>query len=172
MRSLFPMLLKFHQHLHPIVESKIAKQNIDVDINLNIFEMSITYNEPVRKPVNMELLFFKHYHVDSKEIKCPLEWWEKHESLFPIVGFLARQILGIPKSQVETKHIFSLARFLTNLKRCHLQCDNLEILTFVTKNWHDDDRVDYRRLSNLVELIEIDMKLKEELEKFDEIVNM
>jgi hypothetical protein len=90
MRSLFPMLLKFHQHLHPIVESKIAKQNIDVDINLNIFEMSITYNEPVRKPVNMELLFFKHYHVDSKEIKCPLEWWEKHESLFPIVGFLAR----------------------------------------------------------------------------------
>jgi hypothetical protein len=45
-------------------------------------------------------------------------------------------------------------------------------LTFVTKNWHDDDRVDYRRLSNLVELIEIDMKLKEELEKFDEIVNM
>jgi hypothetical protein len=64
MRSLFPMLLKCHQHLHPIVESKIAKQNIDVDINLDIFEMSITYDELVRKLVNMELLFFKHYHVD------------------------------------------------------------------------------------------------------------
>ncbi len=42
-RSLFPMLLKCHQHLHPLVESKIAKQNIDVAINLDTFEMSITY---------------------------------------------------------------------------------------------------------------------------------
>jgi len=90
MRSLIPMLLKCHQHLHPIVESKITKQNIDVDINLDIFEMSITYNGPTRKLVNMELLFLKDYHVDSKEIKSPLEWWEKHESLFPLVGFLAR----------------------------------------------------------------------------------
>jgi len=90
MRSLFPMLLKCHQHLHPVVKSKIAKQNIDVDINLDIFEMSITYNELVTKLVNMELLILKHYRVDSKEIKCPLEQWEKHESLFPLVGFLAR----------------------------------------------------------------------------------
>ncbi len=71
-----------------------------------------------------------------------------------------------------------MARILTNLKRRHLQCDNLEILVFVSKNWHNDDGVDCRRLSNLVELIEIDMKLKEELEKFegsfekDEIVDM
>ncbi len=51
-------------------------------------------------------------------------------------------------------------------------------MIFVSKNWRNDDRVDCRRLSNLVELIEIDMKLKEELEKFkgsfekDEIVDM
>jgi hypothetical protein len=89
-RSLFPMLLKYHQHPHHVVESEIAKQNIDVDSNLDIFEMSIPYNEPIRKLVNMELLFFKCYHVDNKEIKCPLEWWEKHESLFPIIGFLAK----------------------------------------------------------------------------------
>jgi hypothetical protein len=25
--------------------------------------------------------------VDAKEIKCLLEWWKKHESMFPIVGF-------------------------------------------------------------------------------------
>jgi hypothetical protein len=66
----------------------------------------------------------------------------------------------------------------TNLKRYHLQCDNLETLIFVSKNWRNDDRVACRRLFNLVELIEIDMKLKEELEKFegsfekDEIVDM
>jgi hypothetical protein len=51
-------------------------------------------------------------------------------------------------------------------------------LTFVNKNWHNDPRVDCRRPSNLVELIEMDMKLKEEFKKFegsfqkDEIVDM
>jgi hypothetical protein len=89
MRSLFPMFLKCHQHMHHVVEFEIAKQNIDVDNNLDI-EMSIPYNEPIRKLVNMELLLFKCYHVDNNEIKCPLERWEKHESLFPKIGFLAR----------------------------------------------------------------------------------
>jgi hypothetical protein len=41
------------------------------------------------------MLIFRHYQVDSKEIKCPLQWWEKHEIMFPIVGFLAHQITGI-----------------------------------------------------------------------------
>jgi len=38
------------------------------------------------------------YHVDIKEIKYPFEWWEKHESLFLIIGFLVKQTLGIPRS--------------------------------------------------------------------------
>jgi hypothetical protein len=33
--------------------------------------------------------------------------------MFPIVGFLARQILGIVGSQIETKMICSLAKILT-----------------------------------------------------------
>ncbi len=28
--------------------------------------------------------------VDLKEIKCPLLWCEKHEAMFPTVGFLTR----------------------------------------------------------------------------------
>jgi hypothetical protein len=34
-------------------------------------------------------LVFRHYEVDVKEVKCPLWWWEKHETIFPIVGSLA-----------------------------------------------------------------------------------
>jgi hypothetical protein len=41
------------------------------------------------------MLIFKLYQVDSKEIKCPFQWWEKHETMFPNVGFLTHQILGI-----------------------------------------------------------------------------
>ncbi len=33
MRFLFPMLLKYHEPLHPIVEFEIAKQNIDAHKN-------------------------------------------------------------------------------------------------------------------------------------------
>jgi hypothetical protein len=57
MRSLFPMFLKCHQHLHPIVEIDIAKQNINADINLDIFEMTISCNEPMRELTNKEFLF-------------------------------------------------------------------------------------------------------------------
>jgi hypothetical protein len=46
--------------------------------------------------------------VNLKEIKYPLQWWEKHESRFPIVALLARQILGIVSSQIEIERIFSL----------------------------------------------------------------
>jgi len=78
MRSLFPMLLQCHQHLHLVVEFDITNQNIDANNNLNIFEMTMSYNEPMKELVNKELLSFKHYHVDNEEIKSPLEWWEKH----------------------------------------------------------------------------------------------
>jgi hypothetical protein len=54
--------------------------------------------------------------------------------MFPTMGFLVYEILGIVGSQIETEIIFSLARILANLKRCKLQSENLEILIFVSKN--------------------------------------
>jgi hypothetical protein len=59
-------------------------------------------------------VIFKHNQVASKEIKCLLQWWAKHEALFPTIGFLVYQILGISWSQIEIKRIFSLARIFTN----------------------------------------------------------
>jgi hypothetical protein len=46
--------------------------------------------------------------VDPKDIKCPFQWWGKHEAMFRTIGFLACQILGIVRSQIERKIIFSL----------------------------------------------------------------
>jgi len=67
------------------------------------------------------LLVFKHYQVDVKDIKCPLQWWEKHESMFPTFCLCVRQILRIVGSQIVMERIFSLVRILIRLKRCHLQ---------------------------------------------------
>jgi hypothetical protein len=89
----------------------------------------------IRKEIiTKELLDFKRFHVDLKEIKNPFQWCEKHESRFPIVAFLARQILGILGSQIEIKHILPFAGILTNHKRYHLQSKNLEKFSFVNQH--------------------------------------
>jgi hypothetical protein len=58
--------------------------------------------------VTMELLDFKRFHVDVKDIKYPLQRWEKHESRFHRISFFEKQILGIVSSQIEIEHILLL----------------------------------------------------------------
>ncbi len=130
------MLLKCYYHLHTLVEYErgFVDQKVREDMSLDIFEMITSTSEPTMELVNRKLLIFKHYQVDVKNIKCPLQWWEKHQSMFLIVGFCAREILGIVGSQIEIERIFLLVGILINLKRCHLQLENLNKLIFVNKN--------------------------------------
>ncbi len=72
---------------------------------MDIFEQTPITSEPTIKIVTREMLIFKCYQVNSKEIKWPLQWLVKHEAMFPIVVFLACQTLGIVGSQIETKRI-------------------------------------------------------------------
>ncbi len=65
------------------------------------------------------------------------------------------------------KAFFSLTGILTNLKRCHLQLENLEKLIFVSKNWPCDPRDGCKLPSNLVELIQTNLGFEEELEEFE-----
>ncbi len=74
-------------------------------------------SELVKKLVNRELLIFRIFQMDAKEIKNPLHWSQKHESIFPIVSFFAWQILGIVGSQIKIKY-FSLTNIFMNHRRC------------------------------------------------------
>jgi hypothetical protein len=97
--------------------------------------------------------------------------------MFPIFAFLARQILGIVGSQIEIKRIFSFVDILTNIKKYHLQTNNLERLIFMSKYWPNDFRVGSFP-NNLVKLIKANVEWEEELEEFEgsfdrnEIVDM
>jgi hypothetical protein len=94
--------------------------------------------------VNKELLAFKQYQVNGKDIKCPLQWWEKHETMFPTIGFLAHQILRIYSSQIEIKIILYLIGILINLKEWFLQLNNskkLDKLVVVNKKWLNNPKV-------------------------------
>jgi hypothetical protein len=73
-KTLFPMLLKCYYHLHPLVEfDRGVEQKVEEDKSLDIFEMIVSTSELATKLANIELLIFKHYQVDVKDIKCPLQ---------------------------------------------------------------------------------------------------
>jgi hypothetical protein len=49
--------------------------------------MVASINEPTKELINQELLLFLKYQVDEKDIKCPLEWCRKHETMFQMLVF-------------------------------------------------------------------------------------
>jgi len=72
------MLVKCHEHLHPLVRLDTNSINQDIfehDYNLNIFEQIANTNEPVEELVKMELLVFNRHQLDVKDIKCHVQWW-------------------------------------------------------------------------------------------------
>jgi hypothetical protein len=92
-KSLYPMLVKCHEHLHPLVklETNSIDHNIfDQDCSLDIFEQIGSTSESVEELVKREFLIFRRYQLDVKDIKCPLQWWQKHDTMFSTFGFLAR----------------------------------------------------------------------------------
>ncbi len=57
-KSLYPMLLRCHHHLHPLAKSDNVFVNIgvDEDCSLDIFKQIANASEPMKELVNMELL--------------------------------------------------------------------------------------------------------------------
>lgn len=92
----------------------------------------------------------------------------KYENMFPAIGLYAKQIVGIFRSQIEMKRIFSLVGILISLKKCHPQSNYLDNLIFVNKNLPNDFMIRCKSHSSLVELIDIDVDLEEEFEEFEE----
>jgi hypothetical protein len=66
-------VLKCYHHLHLMIEFVgCVDQTCDEDFNLNNFQWTTSTSEPSKELVTRELLIFKHYQVDPKDIKCPL----------------------------------------------------------------------------------------------------
>jgi hypothetical protein len=105
--------------------------------------------------------------VDAKDIKCLLEWWKKHETIFPIIGFLVKHILEIVKFQIEPMNLFPLTKNLTDLKKCHLQSKNLKNLILMNKNWPNDAKVGCKAFNNLVDFIDSELNLELKLDEFE-----
>ncbi len=67
-----------------------------------------------------ELFLFWRLAISPPMCVDPFTWWKIHEGQFPNVGILAKQVLGIPRFQIETERVFGLVGVLTTSKHCHL----------------------------------------------------
>jgi tRNA splicing ligase len=76
--------------------------------------------------------------VFLEKVEGFLLWWSKHKRQFSTIAYLARTILGIPSSHIEIERIYFIASILINLRNCHLDLKNLDLLVLLIKNWLDD----------------------------------
>jgi hypothetical protein len=53
-------------------ERNVVDERVEMDMSLDIFEMTTNTSEPTTKLVNREILIFRCYQVDVKDTKCPL----------------------------------------------------------------------------------------------------
>jgi hypothetical protein len=65
------MLVKLYNHLHLIVDgdSDFANQEADKDHGLDIFQLTSSSMKTMKEIVTRELLEFRRFHVNLKEIK-------------------------------------------------------------------------------------------------------
>nr|XP_024359895.1 uncharacterized protein LOC112274515 isoform X1 [Physcomitrium patens] len=142
-RALLPCLVTVFKQLNPSsVEnvSALSPTSKDFFDENSLFGSSASHDEAIVGHLKAELSLFRRLRIDSKECENPLAWWKDREVQFPNVGFLARQILGIVGSQVETERIFSIVGVITEIHRRHLGTDNLDKLVLIRENWKDDSR--------------------------------
>jgi len=81
--------------------------------------------------------------VFLEKVEGFLLWWSKHKRQFSTIAYLARTILGIPSSHIEIERIYFIASILINLRNCHLDLKNLDLLVLLIKNWLDDPTVGF-----------------------------
>lgn len=92
-----------------------------------------------------------------------LFWWHKKNCKFPTIVSLTWHILGILASQIETKHIFSIARFFKTLQKCCLK-QKIWKLIFINKNWPFDLWIGCVKSIDLASACEMESDLIVELE--------
>jgi uncharacterized Tic20 family protein len=78
-----------------------------------------------------ELFLFRRLFIPLSKCLDTLAWWHTHESEFPNVGFLPKQILEILGFQIGTKKMVSLVGVLI---ACWLQVENFDQIIIVVKN--------------------------------------
>ena len=152
---LLPLLMQVHMHLNPKTPTTSSQadacESPEVD-QFSLFGAGASEEEAAEGLLQKVLSLFRRLVIESRDLEeGPLEWWRVNEALFPCVGFLARQYLGILGSHIETERIFLVVGILCNLRRSRLGLENLNNLIMIYKNWPSDSRTDCKLYEHLAD---------------------
>jgi hypothetical protein len=83
--SLYLMLMKCYYYLHPSIkfDNDFVNKKMYDDSPFDIFQMIAKSTRPTKKLVKRELLVFRHYEVDVKEISVPFDGGRNMKPYFP-----------------------------------------------------------------------------------------
>jgi hypothetical protein len=134
--------MTYFETLNPTIEACNSFGHGDeLEDEGNTFGVGASFEESSQAFVTRTLSLFRRLSIPPTTYENPLAWCCNHEGQFSNVAFMAKHIIRILGSQIETKRVFSLARVLTTLWRCHLQVENLDRIITIVKNRLDDPRV-------------------------------
>lgn len=68
----------------------------------------------------------------------PLQWWATNRSRFPCVADVARSILAIPATSVDSERLFSKCGLVVSDRRSSLSSQHVEQLVFLSHNLPED----------------------------------
>jgi hypothetical protein len=92
-------------------------------------ETDILYNE------------FEQYisEIQINQNLDPCMWWKEHETIYPTIAKVAKNILCIPASYASSERVFSTARNIVTSQRNRLNAENVSTLVFLKQNNNNSD---------------------------------
>ncbi len=98
--AIIPLLMTMFEVLNLVCSRScwtIVRFGDSIEEDNNIFGVGASMEESSRALVVGKLSLFKRFIIPTTCVD-PLTCWQIHETLFPNVSFLAKQILGISRS--------------------------------------------------------------------------
>jgi hypothetical protein len=108
-----------HWTLNLTIETCTSTSHDELENEGHIFGVG-TYFESSQVLVTRELFLLKRLSIPFTTCENLFIWWHNHKGQFLDVTFLAKQILGILRSQIEIKKVFNLVGVLKILGWKHI----------------------------------------------------
>jgi len=113
LKDVIPFLMTCFESLNLIIKTCIFinPHGDELEDDSNMFGVGTSFEQSFQPLVIKKLYLFKRLSIYLIVHEKILVWWCNHLN----VAFMAKQILGILRSQIENKQMFSLATILTFL---------------------------------------------------------
>jgi hypothetical protein len=118
----------------PQAEKEPEAKTFDEKFQRELDEGASDNEEDVAAPFDEVTSYMATPRCERQE--SPLEWWSRHESLFPNVAMAAKKFLCIPASNAPSERVFSAVELLARPNRNKFDPNRMEELVMLRRNIH------------------------------------